>query len=74
MAQHVEAQRLDVLGRDVGAALEEGVRLGRAEQKDRGARRGAELDQRRELAQPASAGRRVAATRSRTYSLIRSST
>ena len=35
VTQQVEAQRLDVLGHDVGAALQEGVRLGGADQIDR---------------------------------------
>src|SRR6185503_2661729 len=45
MAQDVECNRFDVFGRDVAAAPDEGVRLGRHGQEDGGAWRGAELHQ-----------------------------
>ena len=45
MAEHVGADRLHVLRRDVAATLEEGVRLGGEGQVERRARRGAILDE-----------------------------
>ena len=49
MAQDVGRDRLHVVGRDVVAAAQEGMGARRLRQRDGGARRRAELDERREL-------------------------
>src|SRR5262245_4629237 len=45
VAEHVDADGLDVLGGDVAAAAQEGVRARRQVQVDRGARAGPEVDE-----------------------------
>src|SRR5690349_22473914 len=49
VAQHVRPDRLHVLRRHVAAPLQERMRLGGERQVERGARRGAVLDQRSEV-------------------------
>src|SRR4051794_13652909 len=49
VAEHVDRDRLHVVGRAVAAAGEHGLRLGDLDQRDRRAHRRAVVDQRREL-------------------------
>src|SRR6185369_2604307 len=52
VAQHVHADRLDVLGRDVAAVAQERVRARRHVEVDGRARAGAERDEVRQIGQP----------------------
>ena len=65
VAEHVGADGLHVLGRDVAAVAQERVRARREVQRDRGARAGAVLDERRELLQALLARARASRTRRR---------
>ena len=65
VAQHVGADGLHVLGRDVAAVAEERVRARREVERDRGARARAELDERREVLQAVLRPARASRTRRR---------
>ena len=74
VAEDVAGEALDVVGRDVVAAREQRVRLRRADEGERRAGAGPQLDQRGQARGRSASGSRVARTRSTMYSLIAGAT